>query len=319
MAQRKITQMSLADGLIARREGQNMRLERIDRLIDWSRIEALLAPIYASRRGRKSYPLVCLFKSLVLQQWYGLSDPELEEALADRLSFRRFVGLPLDEAVPDHSTLSRFRARLLDHGLGEALFEEINRQLDAKGLIVRRGTMIDATLVTAQAAAPGPRAADRRSAVDPDADWTRRGAKHHFGYKAHLAVDADSELIRRAVLTPASVNDTEPADDLILGDERAVYADRAYDTHARRARLKAAGIANGIMIRGNKHHPLAPAHAAHNRRAGAVRRAIERTFGTMKRLYRYRCVRYFGLARNALQLHLLCLAINLRRADSLMR
>jgi len=319
MAHRDRGQLSLADGIVYQRAGLNERLSRIEGLLDWSPFAARLSVIYASSRGRRSYPPVTLFKCLLLQQWYGLSDPGLEEALADRLSFRRFCGLALDEAVPDHSTISRFRKQLAGHGLAEELFAEMHRQLDAKGLIVRQGTLIDATLVAAQAAAPGPRAPARESRLDPEARWTRRGNKHHFGYKAHIAVDQGSGLIRRALLTPANVNDTVPADDLVMGDEAAVYADMAYDTHARRARLKAAGIKDRIMHRGHKHGPLPPWRAQRNRLIQPIRAAVEGVFGLMKRSYGYRKLRYIGLSANAVHLNLLCIAINLRRAETLLR
>ena len=135
MARRDLRQVSFADGLVNQRAGRNSWMDEIDKLIDWSAVVKLLDGIYGSDEGRPSYPLLAYVKLLLLQQWYGLSDPGLEEAVDDRLSFRRFAGLPLDESVPDHSTIWRFRQELAAHGLAEALFEEINRQLDARGLI----------------------------------------------------------------------------------------------------------------------------------------------------------------------------------------
>jgi len=313
MSERAKGQLSLADGLVDQRAGRNERLERIERLINWAAIEGLLAPL-RSERGAPGYPALTLLRALLLQQWYDLSDPGLEEALADRLSFRRFVGLALDQAVPDHSTLWRFREALTRGALAEPVFAEINRQLGARGMVIKRGTLIDATLVAAQSAPP-PFDGTKR-AHDPDAAWTRRAgtSKKHFGYKAHLAVDQGSGLVRGAILTAANVNDTEPADALIQGDERAVYADKAYDSHARSARLKAAGIKNRIMRRGNKHHALSPRRQRRNRLIAKVRAAVETVFAVLKRSYGYRRVRYFGLARNRTQLALLCTALNLRRA-----
>lgn len=142
-----------------------------------------------------------MFKCLLLQQWYALSDPQLEEALADRLSFRRFVGLPLDEEVPDHSTISRFRARLAQLKLGDRLFGELNRQLEGRGLLVKQGTMLEATLI--ETSVKPPRDAHSTpgdgSRLDPAAEWTKRGSKAFFGYKAHLAMDQGWELIRVAL------------------------------------------------------------------------------------------------------------------------
>ena len=139
-------------------------------------------------------------KLLLLQQWYGLSDPGLEEVVDDRLSFRRFAGLPLDESVPDHSTIWRFRQELAAHRLAEALFEEINRQLDARGLIVRQGTLIDATLLQASVKPPSVKEGPV-SERDAEAGWTKKNGKSHFGYKAHVAVDEGSEIIRTASRT----------------------------------------------------------------------------------------------------------------------
>lgn len=313
MSERTKGQLSLADGLVHQRAGQNERLARIETLIDWAAVERLLAPL-RSDRGAPGYPALTLLRALLLQQWYDLSDPGLEEALADRLSFRRFVGLALDQAVPDHSTLWRFREALTKAGLAERVFGEINRQLAARGMVIKQGTLIDATLVAAQAAPP-PFGGTTPS-HDPDAAWTRREGtgKKHFGYKAHIAVDQGSGLVRGAILTPANVNDTERADALIQGDETAVYADKAYDSHARGARLKAAGIKNRIMRRGNKHHALSPRQRRRNRLISKIRAAVETVFAVLKRSYGYRRVRYFGMARNRTQLTLLCTALNLRRA-----
>jgi IS5 family transposase len=259
-----------------------------------------------------------LVKALLLQQWYGLSDPGLEEALGDRLSFRRFVGLGLDEGSPDHSTLSRFRKALRERGLDEQLFEEIERQLGSKGLLVKTGTLMDATLVEAAVKKPGSPAGSK-SSTDPDADWTRKAGKTYFGYKAHLGVDEGSGLIRRAELTSAKVYESQTADALICGDERAVYADKAYEHKDRRRRLKAAGVKDRIMHRSHKHQAaLPPWQALRNRLISPIRSAVERVFGTFKRTYGYRRVRYRGLQANLLQLRLLCIAFNLRKAVTLL-
>lgn len=320
MAGRRRVQMSLADSLVRRRPGQNERLDRIDQLVDWSPIEAVLGEPVEVTTGRPRYPALQMFKCLLLQQWYGLSDPELEEAVADRLSFKRFVGLALDEAVPDHSTLCRFRQRLGGDGLAEQLLSCLNQQLEAKSLMVRQGTLIDATLVQAQAARPSypDQGAGGRSPSDPDARWTRKGGRSHFGYKAHVAVDAGSGLIRKALLTSAEVNDTVPADQLICGDEAAVYADQAYDSQARRARLKAAGIKDRIMHRPNKHHPRLPTwKRRRNHLIARTRAPVEAIFGLMKRSYGYRTVRYLRMPANQVQLLIMCCAINLRRAQAI--
>jgi transposase, IS5 family len=150
---RELGQLSLADGLVGG-AGQNRQLATIAALVDWAAFERLLGEVYAAPVGRPSYGPVVLLKCLLLQQWYRLSDPGLEEALSDRLSFRRFVGLALADPVPDHSTLSRFRAELVRRGLSERLLTELNRQLDQRGLMVKSGTLIDASLVAADCRRP---------------------------------------------------------------------------------------------------------------------------------------------------------------------
>lgn len=312
-------QLSFDDALVSDVAGRNQRLARIDELIDWSQVEAVLAPIYSSPEGQTSYPVLTLFKAQLLGEWYGLSDPALEAAIADRLSFRRFVGLPLDADVPDHSTLCRFRHELARRDVAEAAFQAVLDQIAAHGLMVKQGTLMDATLVDAQASRPN-HAAGRaaRSAVDPDADWTRKHGRSTFGYKMHVGVDEGSGLIRRAVLTPAKTFESEVADALISGDERAVYGDKAYEHKDRRARLKAQGIKDRIMHRKHKHQQALPVwQQRRNTLIRPVRAAVERVFGTLKRVHGYTRVRGYGLAINRVQMLLLATAYNLRRAERL--
>lgn len=296
--------------------GSNARLEKITGLVDWSRFEQLLSRVRPGESGRPPYRTLAMFKALLLQQWYGLSDLGLEEALGDRLSFRRFCGFALDETTPDETTLCRFRQALIGAGLGDRLLEELNRQFEGHGLMLKQGTMIDATLGAAQAKPPAATADGAgRSELDRDANWTRQGGRSHFGYKAHIAMDQGSRLIRRALLTPAKVYESQVADELILGDEKAVYADRAYEHKERRRRLKALGIKDRIMHRSHKHQAVLPYwQRQRNRLIAPIRAGVEHIFATLKRCYGYRRVRYFRLDRNALHLELLCLALNLRRA-----
>jgi transposase, IS5 family len=313
---RELGQLSLADGLVEGGAGRNRQLERIAALVDWAAFERLLGQVYAAPVGRPSYGPVVLLKCLLLQQWYRLSDPGLEEALSDRLSFRRFVGLALADPVPDHSTLSRFRAELVRRDLTERLLAELNRQLDAKGLVVKSGTLIDASLVAADCRRP-KKGEPIEGRSDPDASWNAMPEKPLFGYKMHLAVDQGSGLVRQAILTPGHVSDKASFIDLIQGDEQAVYADRGYDGWWYRQELAERGIADGIMAGDYRQRPLATEGHARNRALAALRRPIERTFGVLKRWYGYRCVRYRSLARNTLQLQLLAVALNLRRALAL--
>lgn len=288
------------------------RLDRLHGLVKWYRFEKVLAPVRDSGSGRPAYPPVIMFKVVLLQSLYGLSDAEMEEALGDRLSFRRFVGLSLTDAVPDHSTICRFRNLLIERGLLEKLFAELDKQMEKAGVILKRGTMLDATVIETSAARPN----GEDQASDPDARFTRRQGKagSMFGYKAHVGVDQGSGLIRAVVTTPANVNDTVPADRLIRGDEQAVLADAAYHTHAREAALKARGIKPRLMRRPHKNHPVLPPRLKlYNRLIGRRRAAVETTFATLKRRMGLSVIRYRGLTKATGQVLIAAIAFNLRR------
>lgn len=314
MAVKSAGQFSFVDALAPHVAGGGSgRLDRLDGLVKWYRFEKLLAPLRGGGAGRPAYPPVQMFKVLLLQSLYGLSDAEMEEALGDRLSFRRFAGLALTDAVPDHSTICRFRNLLVERALLEKLFAELDRQLEKAGVILKRGTMLDATVIETSAARPPM---GETSSSDPDARFTRHQGKagSSFGYKAHVGVDEGSGLIRSVVTTPANVNDTVPADLLIRGDEEAVLADGAYHTHAREAALKAAGIKPRLIRRPNKHHPELPARLKRYNKLISRRRApVETTFATLKRRMGLNVIRYKGLAKATGQVLIAAMAFNLRR------
>ena len=299
------------------RRGGSPALERVSLLVDWGQIEQVLFGLRQECPGRPGYRPLLLFKALLLQAWYGLSDAELEFRLGDSLAFGRFVGLSLEDEVPDHTTLCRFRNRLVAVGLLKRLFAELDRQLEGAGLVLKQGTMLDATLI--QAATNRPARGKEDQAKDKDAAFLKRQGKPgtFYGYKAHVGVDQGSGLVRAVIATPANVNDTTPADDLIRGDEAAVYADKAYDTHARRARLKLAGAKVRLMRRPNQYHPLTPRQQRLNDLIANRRAAVETTFATWKRRMGLSRTRYIGLAKVTGQILMVAMAFNLRRVASL--
>lgn len=326
MSERQIGQLSFTDELVVDAARANMTLQRVSVLVDWSAVDALLSGLRSGAMGAPGYPSLALFKAMLLQQWYGLSDPGLEEALVDRLSFRHFMGLSLSEAVPDHSTLWRFREQLAKSGLAERAFAMITAQIETSGFVLKRGTLIDASLIRSAVNPPAPpdpplppdadgRPPSKliRSPSDPDAAWTKKDGKYAFGYKMHVAMDQGSRIIRRLAFTPANVNDTVPADALICGDEVTVYADKAYDTSARRLRLKAMGIRDGIMSRHNRWHRLKPWAVRRNAVISHRRAPVEPMFALLKRVYGFTRARYRGLIRNATAFQLAATAINLQR------
>jgi IS5 family transposase len=315
---RESKQASFAEALVA--GGGNRRLEAIEGLVDWAAVDRLLQPVYAAPSGRASYPVLSLFKAVLLGAWHGLGDPELEAALGDRLSFRRFARLALDEPVPDHSTLWRFRDQLRRLGLAEAVFAEVNRQLESHGLVVKAGTLVDATLVPAAAAEPPKQKGGGRSAADPDAAWTKRAkGDAHFGYKLHAGVDAGSGIVRRARLTPANVNEITVGPEMVAGDEGSVWADKAYVGPTMAHAIAAAGAKNRVQRRNQKNRRLRASERRRNVLIGRVRGRAEGVFGALKRSYGLARLRYMSLARNATGVLLTLTGWNLARAADRLR
>lgn len=320
MGQRRIGQLGFLDAALSRRGGGRRDvLAEIGQLLDWGAFERLLAVIPVAAKGEPSFPALMMFKVVLLQRWYGLSDPAMEAALFDRISFVRFAGLSLDDATPDHSTIWRFRERLTKDGLIERLFAELERQLDARGLLIKQGTLIDASMVTSAARRPrkeeGP-----TSPTDPDArfgaDNDRR--RFTFGYKLHVAVDQWSGLIRNGLLTSANIQDISVASALIPADAGTVYADRGYDSQGLRDHLQAHGFGDGLMRRGRKGKPLAPHEVERNHSLVPQRSPVEAVFGSLKRSYGFTRMRYFNGARNLAAYLLACMAFNLKRSLVLM-
>jgi len=283
-------------------------LVKVSSLIDWATFDAHWPALY-STTGKPSHdPLVC-FKMLLLEQWYGLSDPECEAQCADRLSFRRFLGLSLADPIPDETVLVRFRKRLLKARLAETLFAQALAQIEAAGILVKRGTLIDATIV--QSARKPPL---KGEGGDTEARWAVKGDKPiAHGYKAHIAVDDGSAIVRAIETTPGSVHDSVPADRLIdRSHASAVYADAAYCDAERRKRLREAGMLPRIRFnpRGGE---LTPRQTALNHRWSKVRSGVERIFADWKTRRSLARCRYEGLKKNALHFTLLAIAHNMRR------
>lgn len=292
---------------------QDTFLSKIDKAINFKHIETILEKLYTSNTGRPSIPPLVLFKMLLLQQYYNLSDPELELAVADRISFRRFVGLSFEDSIPDETTIVRFRQRIISANCFNNLFHEVNQQLHKKNLFVRKATIIDATLVESSTKRPS----NSEQPTDKDASWTSKRGEAHYGYKAHVSVDAEHNLIEKVELTTASVHDSNVFEELLPDDTHAVYADKAYANRERIRNIKSRGIENGILDKAYRNHQLSDEQIADNKRKSKLRTNIERVFAHWKRWYGYTKVRYKGLSKNKLQLVLLSIAYNLKRSVAL--
>lgn len=316
MGQRRVGQLGLLDAAVSHRKPRRADvLDEIGGLLDWAAFERQLAVIPVAAKGEPSFPAIMMFKALLLQRWYGLSDPAMEAALFDRLSFQRFVGLSLDDETPDHSTIWRFRERLAKLGLIEDLFAELQRQLDAHGFLIKQGTLIDASMVTS--AARRPRKEDgTTSRVDPDARFGADNERRRFtfGYKMHVAVDQGTGLIRSGRLTAANIQDVSVAPDLLPPRAGTVYADRGYHSRSLRELLAQKGFGDGVMRRAHKTTPLSAVEVARNHALVPLRSPVEAVFGTLKRSYGFTRMRYFNAARNLTAFLLACMAYNLKRS-----
>jgi transposase, IS5 family len=312
MAQKIVGQLGFVDQLtsgVGRKSGEV--LEQIAALVDWPALEKVMSGFYLSHTGEKAFPPLVMFKVLLLQAWHGLSDPEMEASLDDRMSFRRFAGFSADDRVPDHATIWRFRQKLVERQLDQPLLAEVTRQLEVRGLVIKRGTLIDASLT--QSAARRPRMNEGTSSkTDPEARFGTNNERGRFvfGYKMHMAMDEGSALVRAAVMTPANIQEIDLAQRLVQGDEKTLYADRGYDSKRLHDHLEAYGIGNGVMRRGAKHDP---AIQERNNAISAIRRKIEKLFGTQKRHYGLGRMRYFTQARNAMRMIFCVIGYNLKR------
>lgn len=317
MQPKRENQPTFFDLAVEQRGSANRVLETIAREVDFSAAEQRVAATY-SPGGRPACRVGVLLRVMILQHLYGLSDPQAEEQLKDRLSFQRFVQLDAHETVPDETTICRFRQRLIACRLHAELLDLLNAQLEARGYIVKRTTLVDATLVESSRKRPDAQAAREGRAPDAEASYTRKGGRSFYGYKAHVSSDGEHQLIRAAVISTARVYEGALFAQIAPADTQAIYADKAYDTKTNRAWLRARGIRNGILKKEAHHIQLTAKDRKTNARKGWVRRHIERIFAHLKQWQHYRRVRYLGLARNQLELTLKAVAYNLKRLVGIM-
>ncbi|HHT18694.1 MAG TPA: IS5 family transposase [Methanobacterium sp.] len=256
------------------------KLAEIDPLIDWEFFRPIVRGMYdnrSERGGRPNIDEIVMIKMLVLQSWYGLSDPELERQANDRISFQKFLGFP--ERIPDRSTVWAFRERLIDTGKDERIWEELQRQIDIKGLKVKEGVIQDATFITAD---PGhkkvnePRGPEAKTRRNKEGEWAKKNGKSHYGYKLHTLTDIDYGLIRRIETTTAKVHDSQI--DLSESGE-VVYRDRGYFGAACKGY-------NATMKRAVRGHPLGIRDKCRNKRIVRKRSAGERPYAVIKNIFK---------------------------------
>lgn len=331
-----------ADRRLAALSAKGDPLVSISALVPWEAFRADIEAVAVtpdesrkSRAGRKPIDVLVLFRMLVLQSLYNLSDEQVEYQVRDRLSFTRFLGLGLENRIPDGTTLWLFREKLAKADLLAKLFKRFDQHLEAKGYLARGGQMIDATIV------PVPRQRNSREEndqvkagtipeawqkhpaknrqKDKDARWTKKHERSYFGYKNHVNADARHKLIRDYTVSDASVHDSQKLEELLnkANTSNDVYADSAYRSAETERHLKARGLRSRIHKRGRRNRPLTEAEVAANTAKSKVRARIEHVFGAQENAPGGRLVRTIGIVRAKIKIGLQNLAYNIRRLVSL--
>lgn len=298
---KQTTFASLACATKKKRTRREKFLAEMEVVVPWARLAALIEPHYPKagpKGGRPPMPLEVMLRVYCLQQWYALSDPAAEEVLYDSDAMRRFAGLELgDDAIPDETTILNFRHLLERHELTRAIFETVNVYLREKGILLRKGTLVDATLIDAPSSTK-----NRHRARDPEMTSTKKGNVWYFGMKAHVGVDLDSGVVHTLEASTAKVHDSRKFDDLLHGDERVVFGDKGYVSAEREEAFRARGKVWGVMRKAPKGGRLHPIDERINRIVASLRARVEHPFRVLKCQFGYRKTRYRGLAKNQAQL-----------------
>ena len=319
MATRKNADMGFVDAMLVGLGGPRSAglLRRLDQATPWATlVEPILRlPEYANRgAGNPAWDATLMLKCLMLAKWFNLSDPGLEEALKDRISFRTFVGLSFTDKTPDETTFVKFRARLRQAKIHDTIFEAVVEHIRAQGLLVREGTMVDATIIEAPRGRRGP---DGTSTRDPEASFTKKHGVTHHGYKGHIAADL-SGIVTDYRYGTAKEHDSNYIDELTEAEMTLVVADSAYSDRARRRRLRQRGVADGICYKRNRgQEKLYDWQERFNRAVSKVRARVEHPTAMIKQQLGHRRVRYRGRERNAFDFAVILAAANLQRSLSL--
>lgn len=308
-------------------------LQDLSAVVDWEAfrpgLESAREKERKSNAGRKPFDVVMMFKILILQSLYNLSDEEAERQVLDRLSFMRFLGLGLGEDVPDATTVWRFRESLSSQGLTKKLFDQFEEYLKSRGYEARKGQIIDASLVSAprqrntkeenerikKGEAPGEWKPAKRRQKDTEARWTKKNGRSYFGYKNHVSVDVKHKLIRDYQVTDAAVHDSRVLEELLDEDDtsRDVWADSAYRSVEKLEGLKERGFREHIQRKGYRNRPLSGWEKQGNRTRARIRARVEHVFGVQFQMAKDLVVRTIGLVRARTKIGLRNLAYNIRR------
>jgi len=283
-------------------------LEMMDRVIPWGELLKVIEKHYPKAgNGRRPMPMERMLRIYFMQQWYGLSDPAMEDALYDSESMRRFTDIDLEvDAVPDETTILNFRHLLEENNLTEKVFDTTQQYLSDKGLLLKEGTIVDATIINAPSSTK-----NQTRSRDKEMRQTKKGNQWYFGMKAHVGTDTKRGLVHRLIVTDAAVHDSQVMDDLIHGEESEVYGDKAYADEGKKAQYESDGISWCVNRKAKKGCPLSQEDKDWNHEQNRVRAKGEHAFRIVKHLWKYQKVRYRGLRKNAAQVFTLFALANL--------
>jgi IS5 family transposase len=320
------------DNRLAKLSKLGDQLEKLNRVMDWKIFEPLLKSVFVKDTkgagGRPPYDYVMMFKILILQRIYNIADDQTEFQINDRMSFMRFLGLALGETVPDAKTIWNFRDTLAKAGVIESLFALFARELETRGIVTHKGTIVDATFVDApkqrntreenkrikEGEPPEDWSEHKRRQKDTDARWTKKNNEVHFGYKDHVKVDADSKIITKYAVTSANVHDSQEFTDFLDNTDVTVYADSAYMGQEVPGQVR-----TEICEKGYRNHPLTEEQKKTNREKSKIRCRIEHVFGYMTGSMRGITFRGIGKTRADFNIGLTNLVYNMCRYATLLQ
>jgi transposase, IS5 family len=279
-------------------------LNEMERAVPWKELEAVIEPHYPKAgNGRQPYPLSTMLRIHVMQHWYNMGDPVMEDALYEIQSMRRFAGLPLSGPIPDETTILKFRRRLEKNKLGKQLFKKVASHLEAKGVLLKKGTIVDATIINTPSSTK-----NKDKSRDPEMHQTKKGNQRYFGMKAHVGVDAESGSIHSLETTPANEHDVTQAGNLLHGEEEDASGDSSYRGVEKREELEESKAQWHIAMMNGKRRKLADTPAGQaleqlEKLKASIRSKVEYPFRIIKRQFGFTKVRYRGMAKNNNHLH----------------
>ena len=290
-------------------------LAEMEVVVPWKALIGLIEPHYpktSSKGGRPPYPLRTMLRIYLMQQWYDLSDPGMEDALIEVPTMRRFAGIDLiSDRIPDETTILAFRHLLEKHDLGDQIFEAVKAHLKANGMAMKQGTIIDATLIAAPSSTK-----NQKGERDPEMHQTKKGNQWYFGMKVHIGMDKDTGLIHSVETTAANVHDLTPAAELLHGEETVVYADAGYQGIEKRAEMEGKGIGFRVAMRPGKRRALPDTPEGRvddliETAKAHIRAKVEHPFRVMKRQFGFQKTRLRGMLKNRCKINVLAALTNL--------